>query len=53
LAHGGEHWLAVRGGALAGDAAQTRSQHQLLRLLYCEGGEVEVAVEFAPASTTA
>jgi alpha,alpha-trehalase len=34
--------LVVRRGALAGDAAQTRS-HQLLRLVYCEAGEVDVA----------
>jgi GH15 family glucan-1,4-alpha-glucosidase len=40
--------LVVRRGALAGDAAQTRSHHQLLRLVYCEAGEVEVALEFAP-----
>jgi alpha,alpha-trehalase len=40
--------LAIRRGALAGDATQTRSHHQLLRLVSCEDGEVEVAVEFAP-----
>jgi alpha,alpha-trehalase len=40
--------LAVRRGAAAGDAAQTRSHHQLLRLVRCEVGQVEVAVEFAP-----
>jgi GH15 family glucan-1,4-alpha-glucosidase len=40
--------LAIRRGAAAGDAAQTRSHHQLLRLVRCEAGQVEVAVEFAP-----
>jgi GH15 family glucan-1,4-alpha-glucosidase len=40
--------LAVRRGAAAGDAARTRSHHQLLRLVRCEAGQVEVAVEFAP-----
>jgi GH15 family glucan-1,4-alpha-glucosidase len=40
--------LAVRRGAAAGDAAQTRSHHQLLRLVRCEAGQVEVTVEFAP-----
>jgi GH15 family glucan-1,4-alpha-glucosidase len=40
--------LAIRRGAAAGDAAQTRSHHQLLRLLRCEAGQVEVTVEFAP-----
>jgi alpha,alpha-trehalase len=45
--------LAIRRGAAAGDAAQTRSHHQLLRLVRCEAGQVEVTVEFAPASTTA
>jgi alpha,alpha-trehalase len=40
--------LAIRRGAAAGDAAQTRSHHQLLRLVRCEAGQVEVRVEFAP-----
>jgi alpha,alpha-trehalase len=40
--------LAIRRGAAAGDAAQTRSHHQLLRLVRCEAGQVEVTVEFAP-----
>jgi alpha,alpha-trehalase len=40
--------LAIRRGAAAGDAAQTRSHHQLLRLVRCEAGRVEVTVEFAP-----
>jgi GH15 family glucan-1,4-alpha-glucosidase len=40
--------LAIRRGAAAGDAAQTRSHHQLLRLVRCEGGQVEFTVEFAP-----
>jgi GH15 family glucan-1,4-alpha-glucosidase len=40
--------LAVRRGAAARDAAQTRSHHQLLRLVRCEAGQVEVTVEFAP-----
>jgi GH15 family glucan-1,4-alpha-glucosidase len=40
--------LAVRRGAAAGDAAQTRSHHQLLRLVRCEAGQVEVTLEFAP-----
>ncbi|HEV3498467.1 MAG TPA: glycoside hydrolase family 15 protein [Actinomycetes bacterium] len=40
--------LAIRRGTAAGDAAQTRSHHQLLRLVRCEAGQVEVTVEFAP-----
>jgi alpha,alpha-trehalase len=40
--------LAIRRGAAAGDAAQTRSHHQLLRLVRCEAGQVQIAVEFAP-----
>jgi alpha,alpha-trehalase len=40
--------LAVRRGAAAGDAAQTRSHHQLLRLVRCNAGQVEVSVEFVP-----
>jgi alpha,alpha-trehalase len=40
--------LAVRRGATAGDAAQTRSHHQLLRLVRCDAGQVDVIVEFAP-----
>jgi hypothetical protein len=40
--------LAIRRGAAAGDAARTRSHHQLLRLVRCEAGQVEVTVEFAP-----
>jgi hypothetical protein len=33
--------LAIRRGPAAGDAAQTRSHHQLLRLVGCEAGQVE------------
>jgi alpha,alpha-trehalase len=40
--------LAIRRGSAAGDAARTRSHHQLLRLIRCEAGQVEVTVEFAP-----
>jgi GH15 family glucan-1,4-alpha-glucosidase len=40
--------LAIRRGPAAGDAAQTRSHHQLLRLVRCEAGQVEVRVELAP-----
>ncbi len=38
--------LAVRRGATVGDA--TRTHHQLLRLVYCTSGQVEVRVEFVP-----
>jgi GH15 family glucan-1,4-alpha-glucosidase len=40
--------LAVRRGATAGDAGRTRSHHQLLRLVRCDAGQVDVTVEFAP-----
>ncbi|SRR6266545_2228548 len=40
--------LAVRRGRWAADADQTRSHHQLLRLVGCEAGQVEITVEFAP-----
>jgi GH15 family glucan-1,4-alpha-glucosidase len=40
--------LAIRRGAAAGDATETRSHHQLLRLVRCEAGQVEIMVEFAP-----
>jgi alpha,alpha-trehalase len=40
--------LAIRRGPTAGDAAQTRSHHQLLRLVRCDAGQVQVSVEFAP-----
>ena len=40
--------LAIRRGPTAGDAAQTRSHHQLLRLVRCDAGQVQVTVEFAP-----